>query len=266
MRLLTALIFLLVPVLGVWSFVIAPDHGWWFPREVSSYGQDIDFLFYVILWMVGITFVLTELLLVWCIVRYRGARGDGKKAGYTHGNHTLELVWTAVPALLLLFVAFSQMEAWADVKFKDNFPTEGRYSIEQPIAEVYASQFDWRFRYPDEHGNFTGADVIEKPFEFTVPVNEPVVFILRSRDVLHSFFVPNFRLKQDAVPGMEIPVWFQAEEVGSYDLICAELCGWGHYKMAGRVNVLEKAEYDAWLAAEREALYANGTEDMEDAE
>jgi len=99
------------------------------------------------------------------------------------------------------------------------------------------------------------------------------VFRLRSRDVLHSFFVPNFRLKQDAVPGMQIPVWFQVnsdqldtDEDGnpvatSYDLICAELCGWGHYKMAGRVHVLPKAEFDAWLAAERVALYSNGEED-----
>jgi cytochrome c oxidase subunit II len=266
MRLLTTLLFFLVPVLGVWSFWIAPEHGWWFPPEVSSYGQDIDFLFYVILWMVGITFVATEVLLVWCILRWGRGEKATTKAGFVHGNHTLEMVWTAVPALLLLFVAFSQMEAWADVKFKDNFPKEGRFTVERPIAEVYASQFDWRFRYPDEQGNFTGADIIEKPFEFVVPVGEPVTFILKSRDVLHSFFVPNFRLKQDAVPGMEIPVWFQADEVGDYDLICAELCGWGHYKMAGRVRVLPAAEYDAWLAAEREALYANGTEDMEDGE
>ena len=79
--------------------------------------------------------------------------------------------------------------------------------------------------------------------------------------MLHCFSVPAFRLKQDAVPGMTIPVWFEATEVGSYDLICAELCGWGHYKMAGRVHVMEKDDYTAWLEGQREALYTNGAED-----
>jgi cytochrome c oxidase subunit 2 len=264
MRFVYALLFLLVPVLGVWTFWIAPDHGWWFPPELSSYGQDIDHLFNVIMWMVAITFVATEVLLVYCIFRFGKKRHD--QADFTHGNHTLEMVWTAVPALLLLFIAFSQMGTWAEIKFADSFPKEGPYSISRPIAEVYASQFDWRVRYPDADGNFKGADIVEKPFEFTVPVGVKVVFNLKSRDVLHSFFVPVFRLKQDAVPGMTIPMWFQAEEVGEYDLICAELCGWGHYKMAGRVRVLPQDEYDAWMAAEREALYANGTEEMEDEE
>ncbi len=264
MRLIATLLFLLVPILGVWTFWIAPEHGWWFPKSVSSYGADIDRLFYIILWMVGITFVATEVILAWCIFRY--GRKDPSKAAFTHGNHTLEMVWTAVPAVLLLFIAFSQMKVWADVKFGDSFPKDGRFTIDEPIGEVWASQFDWRVRYPDEDGNLEGADVIEKAFEFTVPLGEPVVFNLRSRDVLHSFFVPNFRLKQDAVPGMVIPVWFQADEPGEYDLICAELCGWGHYKMAGRVRVLPADEYDAWLAAEREALYANGTEELEEDE
>lgn len=264
MRLLTTLLFLLVPILGVWTFVISPEQGWWFPEEVSSYGQDIDRLFDIILWMVGITFVLTEVILAWCIWRY--GKKDASKGAFSHGNHTLEMVWTAVPAVLLLFIAFSQMGVWADVKFQGSFPKDGRYTIERPIAELYASQFDWRVRYPDEEGNFEGADVIENPFTFTVPAGEPVVFHLRSRDVLHSFFVPNFRIKQDAVPGMVIPVWFQADVPGEYDLICAELCGWGHYKMAGRMRVLPPDEYDAWLASEREALWANGMEELEEGE
>src|SRR2546430_1114204 len=83
-----------------------------------------------------------------------------------------------------------------------------------PIAEVYASQFDWRIRYAGQDGKFGTADDIENPFEFVVPANEKVRFILRSRDVIHSFFVPYFRLKQDAVPGMAIPVWFEATQEG----------------------------------------------------
>jgi len=263
MRLVTSILFLLVPILGVWTFWIADDYGWWFPENVSTYGGSIDWLFYLIMWMVGITFVGTEILLAYFVFKYGKQRSD--KALCSHGNHKVEMIWTAIPAALLLVIAFSQMGTWADIKFASSFPdgTDGPYSVEEPIAEVYASQCDWRVRYPDEDGDFDGADVIESPFEFVVPVDTDVVFNLKSRDVLHSFFVPNFRLKQDAVPGMTIPVWFNAMETGEYDLICAELCGWGHYKMAGRIRVLPQDEYDAWLASEREALYANGTEEQE---
>ena len=252
MRALATLLLLAVPVLGVWTFVKAEDWGLWFPPIVSSYGARIDELFYVILWMVTVTFIGTEVLLVWFVFRY--SKRDPTRALYTHGNHTLELVWTGIPAVLLIFVAFSQMEAWSDVKI--NFPEEGPYTVEKPLMEVYASQFDWRVRYPDAQGNFQGTDVIEVPYDITVPADTKVVFRLKSRDVLHSFFVPVFRLKQDAVPGMEIPVWFEATQPGDYDLICAELCGWGHYKMAGRIHVLPKDEFDTWLAAKRAALYA----------
>lgn len=146
------------------------------------------------------------------------------------------------------------MGTWANIKFKGNFP-EG-----PPLAEVYASQFDWRIRYPGADGVFGTMDDLENPFEFVVPAGEKVLFNLKSRDVIHSFFVPQFRLKQDATPGMTIPVWFQAEEEGTYDLICAELCGWGHYKMAGRVRVVPRAEYEQWLADLEANMYDNGTE------
>jgi cytochrome c oxidase subunit 2 len=252
LRALATLLFLAVPVLGVWTFVKADDWGLWFPPIASTYGGSIDFLFYVILWMVTVTFIGTEVLLVWFVFRY--SKKDPTRATYTHGNHTLEMVWTAIPALLLIFVAFSQMKAWTTVKI--NFPTDGPYTVEKPLMEVYASQFDWRARYPDAQGNFAGADVVEVPYDITVPADTKVVFRLKSRDVLHSFFVPVFRLKQDAVPGMEIPIWFEATTPGDYDLICAELCGWGHYKMAGKIHVLPPDEFQRWLAAKREALYA----------
>lgn len=250
-RVSVTLLFLAVPVLGTWSFVVADDWGMWFPPMVSTYGGEIDNLFYVILAMVAVTFIGTELLLVWFLFKYSGS-GD-RPAVYSHGNHTLEMVWTAIPALLLIFVAFSQMGAWSAVKI--DLP-DGEYSAERPMMEVWASQFDWRVRYPDAEGNFNGADVIEVPYDITVPVDTEVVFRLRSHDVLHSFFVPQFRLKQDAVPGMSIPMWFEATAVGDYDLICAELCGWGHYKMAGRIHVLPKEEYAAWLEGKRDELYA----------
>jgi cytochrome c oxidase subunit 2 len=264
LRLFFAGLFLLVPVLGVYTFVTASEHGWWFPQNVSSYGGDIDRLFYLILVPVAVTFIGTELVLAWCVFRFGAKRGE--KSTYTHGSHRLELLWTAIPALVLLAVAFGQIGPWAEIKFVDRMPhgagtEEEPFTVEHPLAEVYASQFDWRFRYPDPDGNFQGADVVERPFELVVPVDTKVVVRLKSRDVLHSFFVPEFRLKQDAVPGMGIPVWFEAEEVGEYDLVCAELCGWGHYKMAGKVRVMPREEYDTWIADARAALWTNGSED-----
>lgn len=253
MRLIATFLFLAVLVLGVWTFVTADQYGWWLPENVSSYGGDIDDLFYLILWMVAFFFVLTEAILVYCVFRYTDKTPG--KALFTHGNHKLELFWTAVPAALLLVIAFSQMGTWAEIKFSDSYPESG------PIAEVYASQFDWRFCYPGDDGQFGTMDDVENPFEFVVPVGEKVMFNLRSRDVIHSFFVPLFRVKQDAMPGMTIPVWFQADKEGSYDLVCAELCGWGHYKMAGRVRVVSRPVYERWLEDKRKEMQSNGKED-----
>jgi len=253
MRILTTLLLLALLGLGVWTFADAHNHGWWLPPNLSTYGPDIDRLFYLILWMVAFFFVLTEGILVWCVLAFHDKRKG--KATFTHGNHKLEMLWTAVPGVLLLIITFTQMGAWARIKFSSSFPDR------PPIAEVYASQFDWRFVYPGDDGRFGTADDLENAFEFVVPVDEPVVFHLRSRDVIHSFFVPYLRVKQDATPGMVIPVWFEAVEEGDYDLICAELCGWGHYKMAGRVKVVSRPAYEAWLRSMKAKLMSNGSED-----
>ena len=167
--------------------------------------------------------------------------------------------FTRCPTLCLLFIAFSQMGTWADIKFRGNMPEEA------PIAHVWASQFDWMIQYPGADGQFGTWDDVEVNHLFKVPGGENVVFTLHSRDVLHSFFVPEFRLKQDAVPGMAIPVWFNVEPEhtgNTYDLICAELCGWGHYKMAGRVEVVSREEFDAWIVEQQANVMSNGTEDQ----
>jgi cytochrome c oxidase subunit 2 len=261
MRYLYSALLLLVPVLGVYTFTSAGNFGLWFPRDVATYGPDIDRLFNLIMYMVGFTFIATEGLLFWFVLRY--SKKDPTKGVFTHGNHRLEMIWTAVPAIALLFIAFAQMGTWADIKFGNRFPKGGAYTIEHPIAEVWASQFDWRVRYPGKDGVLGTADDLENPFEFAVPANENVVFALRSRDVIHSFFVPEFRLKQDALPGHTIPVWFNATTPGTYDLVCAELCGWGHYKMAGRVRVLPRAEYDQWMKDLEADWFSNGSEEAE---
>jgi cytochrome c oxidase subunit 2 len=255
MRFLLTLLLLALLVLGVWTFVDAHNHGWWLPPNLSTYGPDIDRLFYLILWMVAFFFVLTEGILIWCVFAYSKKRKT--KAQFTHGHHKLEMLWTAIPGALLLVITFTQMGTWAEIKFKGSFPDA------TPMAEVYASQFDWRFRYPGRDGTFGTTDDLENAFEYVVPVGEPVVFDLRSRDVIHSFFVPYLRIKQDAMPGMAIPVWFQAQQEGEYDIVCAELCGWGHYKMAGRVRVLSPERYAAWMQELEARWFDNGAKDAQ---
>lgn len=237
-------LFLLVPILGVAFFVVAADGSWlprhWFPEDVSEQGHRIDKLFMVILWLTGAVFVATEVCLVWFMLRYDRAKNT-ESVKFTHGSHTLEVVWTVLPAATLLFIAIYQMNVWADTKVRK----PGAPGV---VVEVTARQFEWRLRYPGEDGQFDTPDDVYHVNDLHVPVDEEVMIRLKSQDVLHSFFLPNLRVKQDAVPGMEIPVWFRAKKNGAYDLVCAELCGWGHYKMRGRLTVQSRTDFDAWLS------------------
>ena len=233
-----SLIFLAVPVLGVATFAIAPSYNIWLPKDVSEHGASIDGLFYFILALTGVVFIATEGLLFWFIWKYDAAKAKGP-ATYIHGSHTLEVVWTIIPAATLLFLAIYQMNTWADVKM--------RRPAMSPTVEVVARQFEWRLRYPGRDGMLGTRDDLFLTNDLHLPVDEDVLVQLKSMDVLHSFFLPNLRIKQDAVPGMKIPVWFKAKETGQFDIVCAELCGWGHYKMKGRVTIESRADFDRWL-------------------
>ncbi len=231
-------IFLLVPVLGVACFIAGPVYNLWLPRDVSEHGHTIDHLFYFILWLTGVVFIVTEVVLVYFLWKYDG-RDTSRPVHFTHGSHVLELVWTILPAFTLLFIAIYQMNAWADSKI--------RKPQIAPIVEVSGRQFEWRLRYPGADGQFDTLDDVHVVNDLHLPVNEEILLDLKSMDVLHSFFLPNMRVKQDAVPGMRIPVWFRALDVGQFDLVCAELCGWGHYKMKGRLTIESRDAFDRWL-------------------
>lgn len=234
-----SLLFLLVPILGVGLFVWAPFNNHWLPRDVSTHGYQIDHLFNFILGLTGVVFIATELLLFWFLWRYDRATNTSP-VKFTHGSHNLEIVWTILPAATLLFIAIYQMNAWAEVKMhKPDM---------EPTVEVTARQFEWRLRYPGKDGKIGTKDDIYHVNELHVPVDEMILVKLESADVLHDFFLPHLRIKQDAVPGTTIPVWFRATQPGEYDLVCAELCGWGHYKMKGRLFVESRSDYERWLA------------------
>jgi cytochrome c oxidase subunit 2 len=211
--------------------------SWWLPEDVSTYGKDIDFLFYLIYYITGATFVLVAVTMVAFLVLYR--HKEGRRATYTHGNTTLEIVWTIVPALILVVLTFLSVPTWARIKMQ----------IPQTDLkiQVSAKQFNWIVTYPGPDGQFGTED--DKTFdnEVHVPVGKPVVIILKAQDVIHSFYLPNLRFKQDAVPGREIPAWFEATKAGKYEIPCAELCGFGHSGMRGWLYVHTPEEYAKWV-------------------
>ena len=251
MRLFWLLFLLAWPVAAVVFLAVAPSMDWWFPttKPPGEIGAEIDHLFYVIGGITGVIFLVTFAALG--IAVWRGsAVPDGQKALYVHGNHRLEVAWTLVPLGILVFIAVYQTNVWAGLKIQSAFP-EGM----QPIAEVQARQFEWRIRYPGLDPE-TGRPLPLQPQpqatdvwtvnDLHVPAGQPVLIRLKSQDIQHSFYLPELRIKQDAVPGLNIPVWFETAEPGEHVLMCAELCGWGHTKMNARL-VAEDGD-DAWLA------------------
>lgn len=244
-----SLLFLMVPIFGVATFVVAPQFNIWFPHDISEHGRVIDQLFMFILWLTGIIFIITEGALFYFTWKY-DARTNAEPVKFSHGSHTLEVVWTILPAVTLLFIAIYQMNAWADAKMrKPNVPV---------TAEITGRQFNWDVRYPGPDGElYTPDDIIRTDGQIHLPANEEVLLVIKAADVLHSLFLPNIRMKQDVVPGMEQYMWFKARETGEFDIVCAELCGWGHYKMKGRVTFEPREDYEKWLkekSAEQNAM------------
>lgn len=242
-----SILFALAAVLSVAAFAYAPfSPDWWLPNPpgephhvVSTFGRDIDSLFLIILWITGIVFIGTQIALVWVAWKY--VDGPGRVATYFHGSQRLEVVWTIIPAAILVFIALYQMGTWAEIKFRGSMPKV------QPLAEVTARQFQWVMRYPGPDGKLHTTDDLHMVNDLHFVKGKPALIHLRSSDVLHSFFLPQMRVKQDAVPGLTIPVWFDSDRAGKYELVCAELCGWGHYKMRGNVTIHDtQSEFDEW--------------------
>ena len=258
---LWALFFLFWPIVAVIFCAMAPSMGWWFPSETaqSVLGLEIDGLFYLILAIVTIVFIGTQAGLFY--VLWQGAsKTDESKAHFSHGSHSLEIIWTIVPAFVLVFIALYQMDVWADFRVQSRFPEETQR--EGAVAEVMARQFEWRIRYPgigEELQDLPAENDLYYVNEVHVPTAKPVKVNLRTQDVQHAFFAPELRLKQDAVPGLIIPVWFEIPKAGEYTLLCAELCGWGHYKMRANIVAESQEQVDAYLLKLRDEQNSDGT-------
>lgn len=213
--------------------------SWLLPPQASSYAADIDWLYYLILIITGIAFLVVQVGLVWFIIKYR-ARPNGK-ALYTHGFAKAEWIWTSVTAVVVVVIGLLSAGVWDRIKGRDSIPPGAI-----PIG-IHAKQFEWRISYPGADGQLGTGDDLSVRNQLHLPVNTPVVATLTSEDAIHSFFIPAFRIKQDAVPGMTIRVWFQPTDTGTFELACAELCGLGHYRMRAVATVHAEAEYQRWL-------------------
>jgi len=254
---------LAVALITVVSVALFWARVWWFPPDISTHGPAIDHQFMLTLVITGIIFVLAQLSLAYLVWRNRD-RGDGSRASYSHGNNALEATWTIAAFVIFVGLTFMGYHIWAGIHFVGAAP--GAMQV-----EIWGQQFAWYFRYPGPDGKF-GSTHVEKVDDATanylgldrdhdadskddivtstlaIPVNREVQIFLRSKDVTHSFFVRELRIKQDLVPGMIIPIHFTATQTGRYEIACAELCGLGHYRMRAFLQVVTEEDYEKWLA------------------
>jgi cytochrome c oxidase subunit 2 len=263
----------LIVLCVIWLITLASTYffiakTWWFPAGASASTAAIDHQFFVTFILMGIIFVAAQLTLGFFAWKYRG-QASNTRAEYSHGNLRLEFIWTTLTAILFIGLNLVGSPIWAAERFRPAVDSATH-------VEVTGMQFAWYFRYPGPDGKFglakpeledpsaggEGAlgldtsdpaskdDVVTGIME--VPVNREVEVILRAHDVIHSFFVPAMRFKQDAVPGLAIHMHFTPTQTGDFEIACAELCGLGHYKMHGMLKVVSQDEFDKWLAT-REA-------------
>jgi cytochrome c oxidase subunit 2 len=258
---------LLAPIVWVLAAVIVyffAAKTWWFPPPINQHGISYDAQFMRTLVVVGIIFFLAQFALGYAIFRFRNTGG---RAGYSHGNNKLETLWTSATAILFLGLVVMGTKIWASVHY-DEAPPDAI-----PI-EVMAKQFAWNFRYAGPDGKFGRTDLklvndaAGNPFgiddkdpagkddivsaSLKVPVGRHIKLIMHSRDVIHNFFVRELRMKQDIVPGMEIPLHFEADKIGIYEVPCSELCGLGHFQMRTTMQVLSEADFEQWKQQQAE--------------
>ena len=239
---------------------------WWMPENASEGGVLIDQLIWFILFLTGGVFVLTQLVYIFFIVKYRARKGV--PATYSHGNNRLEIIWTAIPTAIFIGLWGYSNHLWWDVLHA----TPPANSLQVGVA---AYQFGFSFQYPGADGKLGKAEAsfVSNDNQFgndpddpdakdnfsssvlEIVVNRPVHVRLDSKDVIHGFYIPQFRIYQDIVPGRMIDwVWFTPTKIGKYTLACSQLCGSGHYNMQAQIEVVSEADFEKWYQEKAKAV------------
>lgn len=233
---------------------------YWTPEVATEGGKKTDMLLNFIFWLTLGVFVLTQSVFIYYLIRYR--RRPGSKAYYSHGNNFLEVIWTLAPTVVFLGLAIWGDQVWRELTMTP--PPEDAITV-----EIMGYQYGFAFRYAGADGELDEVELAnisaENPYglirenpemtddfgstELVIPVGKPVHVLLRSKDVIHSFYVPAFRLYQDMVPGRTIDwMWFVTTRMGEFELACSQLCGSGHYNMKAPIRVVSEADFETWKA------------------
>ncbi len=239
--------------------------SWWLPIDISTHGAEIDSLINLIHWFMAVLFIGWGIYLVYVLIRFRERPGHVADVNPRHFKIPgyIEIAIVIFEAVILIFLS---SPIW--FKYKKEFPPEKDALVVRLVAE----QFAWNIHYPGKDGKFgrtkrelidagtnpigldrsdpDGKDDFTVVNNFHVPLNKPVIVHTSSKDVIHSLNIPVMRVKQDVVPGMEIPIWFQATKAGEYEIACAQLCGNGHFRMRGQFFVDSPKDFDKFVAGE----------------
>lgn len=263
------LVILAVSLAGLVLSLYATQRWWLPPLAVEEFASTDRLLTLV---FILITLVFLGVHLVLGILLMRNAARGKERAAYFHESTKLELTWTIAPAVILVLLTVAGGVLWWGYKVS---PAEA--AAEPVTVQVTAQQFGWQVHYPGPDGEFgrtspefvdaknplgldpddpKGADDVYAMNRLALPVDRPVHVVLRSKDVIHSFFIPDFRVKQDAVPGRVTDAYFTPTKAGEYELACAELCGAGHYLMRAEVLVMSEEDFQNWLADTKAAALA----------
>ncbi|HEV7346730.1 cytochrome c oxidase subunit II [Telluribacter sp.] len=271
------ILFTILSILGV-IFTYVSAKADFLPEASSIHGRRVDDLFWFSMGVLAIPFLIVNFLLFFFSYKYQYK--PGRKATFYPENHRLEIIWTAIPAVVMALLVFTGWRAWSDIT--SDAPSDSE------VIEIVGKQFNWIVRYGgvenNQLGNYNyklidaqneiGIDLTDENSlddftnntEIHIPVGRPVLLKIRARDVLHSVFIPHMRVKMDAVPGMPTRFWFVADkttneiraELGDpdfdYELACTEICGRGHFAMRMRVIVEDEASYRKWVSEQKTFL------------
>tara|TARA_R110002072_G_scaffold269868_3_gene429526 strand:+ start:71822 stop:73186 length:1365 start_codon:yes stop_codon:yes gene_type:complete len=251
-----------IVLLVVGSVVFHIASPWWF-TEIASNWSSVDFTINLTFWVTGFVFVAVNLFLAYSVYRYRQRKGQTHKAVYEPENARLETGLTIITTIGVASLLAPGLFVWAQFVTVPEEATE---------VEAFGSQWQWSFRYPGADGMLGTADiehitetnpwginpndpngqddkVVKGPY-MALAIDAPVKILLRSRDVLHNYTVPQFRVKMDMVPGMVSYMWLEPGRTGEFEILCEQYCGLGHHIMRGRIEVMEQSDYQNWIAAQ----------------